>query len=592
MERNLILALLLSSVLFALFLFVQARFFPPEPLPSPPAQAPAESKPAPAPPPRVLGPSSARPAVPSLPAEPPEVPERTATVQTPLYRAAITSRGGEIQSWVLDYRGQKPMILPGLLGPSGLRILRQGRIPRIIGFRLSADSLKLDKANPQGQLELVGDDGSGLRITQVLRFQADSYLIEREIRVENLKAVAETVEADLSWVAPTQWPKEQEDFRGPRPIHVVNLAENAFWARREYVGTTEKFEGESRWVAFESGVAPIGQNGVYLTALIPKGPGMKAFTETLSERNAGQGKDPTAVAIGVRVSIRELSPGQAWKGTVLSYLGPMEYDRLTAVGASLEKAIYFGGLPMPESWASRYGAPTFPMQWIVVPTLWLMHWVYSFIRNYGIAIIVLTVVTKVLFFPLTVKSMASMKAMQALQPQANALKAKYQKEPQRAQREMMELYKKHGVNPMGGCLPMVVQIPIFYALYVALSVSAELQNAPFIRIGTVPSGIPWLGGQCLWVCDLAQQDPTYVLPILMGVSMFVQQKMSPTVGDPRQAQIMLFMPVIFTFMFLSLPSGLVLYWFVSNMLQILQQHYMNRGGRSPKVPAKEIKQKQ
>jgi YidC/Oxa1 family membrane protein insertase len=516
------------------------------------------------------------------------VPDRTATVETPLYRAAITSRGGEIQSWVLDYRGQKPMIVPGLLGPSGLRILRQGLPPRIIGFRLSAASLKLDNATPRGQLELVGGDGAGLRITQVLRFQADSYLIEREIRIENRKAVAETVEADLSWVAPTQWPKEQEDFRGPRPIHVVNLVENAFWARREYLGKAEKFQGEARWVAFESGVAPTGQNGVFLTALIPKGPGIKVFTETLSERNADQGKEPTAVAIGVRVSVRELSPGQAWKGTVLSYLGPMEYDRLTAVGANLEKAIYFGGLPLPESWAARYGAPTFPMQWIVVPTLWLMHWVYGFSRNYGIAIMVLTIVTKVLFFPLTVKGMASMKAMQTLQPQVNALKAKHQKDPQRAQRETMELYKKHGVNPMGGCLPMVVQIPIFYALYAALSVSADLQNAPFIQIGTVPSGIPWLGGQCLWICDLAQQDPTYLLPILMGVSMFIQQKMSPTVGDPRQAKIMLVMPVVFTFMFLNLPSGLVLYWTLSNILQIVQQHYMDRRGRSPKVAAKEV----
>jgi len=143
----------------------------------------------------------------------------------------------------------------------------------------------------------------------------------------------------------------------------------------------------------------------------------------------------------------------------------------------------------------------------------------------------------------------------------------------------MELYKKHGVNPMGGCLPMVVQIPIFYALYLVFSLSVELQNATFLCFGR-------LFGLELWICDLAQQDPTYVLPILMGVSMFVQQKMSPTVGDPRQAKIMLLMPVVFTFMFLNLPSGLVLYWFVSNVLQILQQHYMDRGGRSLKVAAK------
>ena len=162
-----------------------------------------------------------------------------------------------------------------------------------------------------------------------------------------------------------------------------------------------------------------------------------------------------------------------------------------------------------------------------------------------------------------------MKAMQALQPQINALRNKHKSDPQRLQRETMELYREHRVNPMGGCLPMIAQVPIFYALYLALSVSVELQNAPFLCFGH-------LFGLHLWICDLASQDPTYVLPILMGVTMFVQQKMTPTMGDPRQAKMMLLMPVIFTFMFLNLPSGLVLYWTVSNVLQILQQKLMDR----------------
>jgi YidC/Oxa1 family membrane protein insertase len=168
--------------------------------------------------------------------------------------------------------------------------------------------------------------------------------------------------------------------------------------------------------------------------------------------------------------------------------------------------------------------------------------------------------------------MRSMKAMQAIQPQVNALRAKYKNDPQRVQREMMEIYRQHKVNPLGGCLPMVVQIPIFYALYVALSVTVEIQNAPFICFGRI-------FGVELWICDLAAQDPTYVLPILMGVSMFIQQKMTPVMGDPRQAKIML--------MFLSLPSGLVLYWTLSNVLQIAQQYYMNRGAKkAERVPAR------
>jgi YidC/Oxa1 family membrane protein insertase len=170
----------------------------------------------------------------------------------------------------------------------------------------------------------------------------------------------------------------------------------------------------------------------------------------------------------------------------------------------------------------------------------------------------------------------------------NALRNKYKSDPQRMQRETMALYREHKVNPLGGCLPMVAQVPIFYALYLALSVSVDLQNAPFLCFGRAPSWLPLLGGQPLWVCDLAGPDPTYILPLLMGVSMFVQQKMTPVMGDPRQAKMMLMMPFIFTFFFFNVASGLVLYWFFSNVLQILQQMYMNRP-ESPKGAGREVK---
>ena len=267
------------------------------------------------------------------------------------------------------------------------------------------------------------------------------------------------------------------------------------------------------------------------------------------------------------------SAGQAWEGRVTLFVGPKEYDRLQALG--LQDAINFGGFPIPR----RYGG--LPMEWLGVPILLLMNWVYDYVGNYGVAIILLTVLSKVLFYPLTVKSMRSMKAMQALQPQVNALRSKYKSDPQRLQRETMELYREHKVNPLGGCLPMIAQVPIFYALYLALSVSVELQNAGFLCFGR-------LFGVDLWICDLASQDPTYILPVLMGVTMFIQQKMTPVAGDPRQAKMMLFMPFVFTFMFLNLPSGLVLYWTVSNILQIVQQWYMDRS--HPSRPAREPKQ--
>jgi YidC/Oxa1 family membrane protein insertase len=189
--------------------------------------------------------------------------------------------------------------------------------------------------------------------------------------------------------------------------------------------------------------------------------------------------------------------------------------------------------------------------------------------NYGVAIILLTVLVKILFFPLTQKSMTSMKQMQALQPQLNALRSKFKSDPQRFQREQMELFRKHRVNPMGGCLPMVVQIPIFYALYLTLQYSVELQGAHFL----------------LWITDLSRKDPYYVLPILMGASMLGQQLMTPTVGDPRQARVMLIMPVIFTFMFLEFPTGLVLYWLVNNLLSMGQQYLIDRAAKRPKPPA-------
>ncbi|MDP3768401.1 MAG: membrane protein insertase YidC, partial [Dehalococcoidia bacterium] len=300
----------------------------------------------------------------------------------------------------------------------------------------------------------------------------------------------------------------------------------------------------------------------YLAAFLPKTPGFRlvSWAEKPAETQNGS-KGPTGRATIAVQATPTLAPGQTWEGHVLIFAGPKEHERLRALG--LEETINFGGFPIP--WF--YGG--LPMRWIGVPILLLMKWVYSNVGNYGVAIILLTVLSKILFYPLTVKSLRSMKAMQALGPQVNAIRAKYKNDAQKLQSETMALYRKHKVNPMGGCLPMVAQAPIFYALYVALLVSVELQNAEFLCFGR-------LFGIDLWICDLANYDPTYVLPILMGISMFVQQKMTPTTGDPRQAKMMLVMPFVFTFFFLNLPSGLVLYWFVSNVLQILQQKLMDR----------------
>lgn len=553
MEKRAIIAALLMAGLLILYqtFFIQT---PEAPAPPPKAEQPA-AKPAASPAPAPAPPQAA--AAAPTPVSVAAVPLRTARVGGPLYEAQVSSRGGDFSAWQLNYRGLKPMIVPGLLGPRGITVERAGQPPRVVEFTLSPESLDLGRAAERGEITLVGEDGFGLRITETVRFRADGYDVERALRVENRGRAAQAAEIVIAWSAPLTWPKDvTEKFQGQHPTRVVRAANGH--AVHEDIAKITDFVGEGQWVGLES--------EWYLAALVPQTPGFR-----LSESKNGD-----SVQVAVRAALSALEPGTSWDGRVLAYIGPKEYHRLKALGASLEQAVYFGGFPLPQS----YGG--LPMEWIAVPILWLLRWFYDYTHNYGVAIILLTVLTKVVFFPLTIKSMRSMKAMQALQPQINALRSKHKSDPQRIQRETMELYKEHRVNPLGGCLPMIVQIPVFYALYVALSVSVEMQNASFACFGH-------LFGMNLWICDLAAPDPTYVLPILMGVSMFAQQKMTPTMGDPRQAKMMLLMPVVFTFMFLNLASGLVLYWTLSNALQIAQQLYMERGAARAKPAARATK---
>ena len=547
MEKRAIVAALLMAGLLILYqtFFVHSPEVPPPPAQK--AEAPASKSPAPsAPSPTAPAQAAAAPA----PVPVPAVPLKTVQVTGPLYKAQVSSHGGDLSGWELDYRGVKPMIVPGLLGPHGITVERAGQPPQVVDFTVTAEALDVSKMMGRGEVTLVGEDGFGLRITETLRFRANDYDVERTLRIENRGRTAQEATVVIMWGAPVAWPKDvTQKFQGQHPTRVVRAVNGS--VRHEELAKIADFVGDGQWIGLES--------EWYLSALVAQTPGFRL----------AEGKVGDAVQAGLRVALPALQPGQSWDGRVLSYVGPKEYYRLKALGVGLEKSIYFGGFPLPQA----YGG--LPMEWIAVPILWLLGWFHRYTHNYGVAIILLTILTKVLFFPLTLKSMRSMKAMQALQPQINALRSKYKSDPQRIQRETMELYREHRVNPLGGCLPMIVQIPVFYALYVALSVSVEMQNAPFICFGH-------LFGMHLWICDLAAQDPTYVLPILMGVSMFVQQKMTPTMGDPRQAKMMLLMPVVFTFMFLNLPSGLVLYWTLSNVLQIAQQLYMERSGSQAK----------
>jgi YidC/Oxa1 family membrane protein insertase len=561
---------ILAAVLMAAVLIVYQTFFVPTAPPQAPAPAPEQAAKAPTPPPAAQPPAGPLPAPATSPAaqtatQAPRPPQRTVPVDAPLYRAVVSSEGGKLQEWTLHYRGEKPMVIVGEIGPHGLVV---GPTTAFTGdslpMAIAQDAgLKLGPDKPEG-LELNGES-QGVKVKQTLTFDAAKYSYETKIRIENPSASPKSVSVVLPWSTKTDWKGVTEKFLGQQATEVVWSADGKVHVADTLTAVTDQ-ELTGTWIAMGS--------VWYLAALVPKSPDFKLVTraEKGTPAKAGEAPPVTRVTMAVRAT-PTIAPGQAWEGTVLVYVGPKEYDRLAAYG--LDGTINFGGFPVPRS----YGG--LPMEWIGVPILRLMNWVHNAVGNYGIAIILITLLSKVLFYPLTVKSMRSMKAMQTLQPQMNALRSKYKGDPQRLQRETLELYRKHKVNPAGGCLPMIAQVPIFYALYLALSVSVELQGAPFICFGR-------LFGMDLWICDLASQDPTYVLPVLMGVTMFIQQKMTPIAGDPRQAKMMLIMPFVFTFMFINLPAGLVLYWTVSNVLQIAQQWYMDRGtARSKAREAKE-----
>ena len=237
---------------------------------------------------------------------------------------------------------------------------------------------------------------------------------------------------------------------------------------------------------------------------------------------AGVAHEGDLLHCSLQTPLLTLQAGERRQFDYLLFFGPKEPEQLKAAGHNLDLAINFG-------WFDLLAKPLFHV----------LTFFYGYLNNYGVAIILLTVILKLLFWPLTHKSYASMKAMQKLQPEMQKVREKFKNDKERLNKEMMELYKKHSVNPLGGCLPMLVQIPVFFALYKVLLDAIDLRHAPFM----------------LWITDLSAKDPYYITPLLMGASMFVQQKMTPTTADPMQAKMFMFMPVVFTFLFLNFPSG-------------------------------------
>ncbi|QIV93883.1 membrane protein insertase YidC [Allofrancisella frigidaquae] len=375
----------------------------------------------------------------------------------------------------------------------------------------------------------------GLEITRTYTFDDDKYNISIDQSIINTSSKTINVIADNSLV---------RDFDPSGDSFSLLNAHSYTFTGVAYSTSQDKFKKETfKDIAKSNGkptlVNNVGQGWVallqhyFVSAWIPQSQNSIIYYKNINQNVFEAGEYTTVI----------MQPNQTQNISSILYTGPIIKDNLVNLAPNLEKTLDYGML-------SFFSEIIF----------WVMFHIHSFVGNWGLAIILVTILIKAIFYPLSAKSYRSMAKMRMLQPRVKRLQEMYKDDRQKLGKKMMELYKEEKVNPLSGCLPMLIQVPIFIALYWVLLESVELRQAPFI----------------LWIHDLSTKDPYFVLPILMGLSMFLQQKLSPAPADPMQAKIMMFLPVIFTFLFASFPSGLVLYWLTNNLISILQQWVITR----------------
>ncbi len=476
---------------------------------------------------------------------------RDIAIDTPLYHAIMNEQGGGLKSFTLkNYRQKKELDaqLMDLVKTSELKelpllfTLDNGQAQVLPVYRSSRESLSVTGQDSSASLEMKASFGKELELTRSLKINSESYLIEVSYLVKNISGAPVQISPAMS-LTNSHFSEDTSTNPGAGRLMFSGPAALVGTERHEVKGADleegpKTLQGAIKWAAYE--------DHYFLFAAIPEQAGDRTLT-----MSGNDDKVRTVISEGT-----EIIPSQGEKSyTYQVYIGPKKLTYLNDIGFNLSEAVNFGWFDV-----------------IAKPMLWLLNFFHNYIGNYGIAIILLTISIKLIFWPITQKGMKSMKNMQKLQPKVAKLKEKYKDDSQRMNQEMMALYKSYKVNPLGGCLPMFLQIPFFFALYKVLLMSIELRHAPFM----------------LWIDDLAAPDRLWlgfdipylhglpVLTILMGASMFLQQKMTPTTADPTQARIMQMLPIIFTFMFLNFASGLVLYWFVNNLLSILQQQLINR----------------
>jgi YidC/Oxa1 family membrane protein insertase len=468
---------------------------------------------------------------------------RVIEITTPKYVAKLTTEGGRIVSFLLnDYaetiEEKSPpvdLILEDVKGLSP-KIAFDTNLEKfneeIVYHTDAADELKLEVGDEEKSVVFVWE-GENFRVEKIYTFNTENYGVDLDFKIYNL--TEQKIKGDLN-ISLFEFVKVEEKssfslFRGYQfPASFLVFANDD--VEREVVAKVKTGEevdvkGDISWFGFDS--------KYFLLALLVKDmPGRETEAIRLE----------TELIEGVyRVGDFSLAAGESFEGDMGLYLGPKDAKPMDKVGHSLSDAIDYGFFAF-----------------LSIPLIRLLKFFFLIFKNYGVAIIFLTIVVRLLLYPITHKSMKSMKDMQKIQPLMKEIREKYKDDKEKMNKEVMNLYQTHKINPLGGCLPLFLQLPIFIALYKALYVAIDLRHAPFM----------------LWIQDLSEMDPYYVTPIVMGLSYFLQQKLTPTSADPTQQKVMLMMPIVFTVIFLNLPSGLVLYFFISNILSIAQQLVTNK----------------
>ncbi len=474
---------------------------------------------------------------------------REITVDTPFYRTRLSAKGAAFTSFILKaYResvdadsANKELIPPefkdGIIRTSLLNQSVDGLGNAVFSIDNENDQISLKGEKKDVIFKWIGADGTILYKTYT--FDPSSYLIGLKVTLKN---PSQRIIKD-QLVLSLRKPIEKESgygFVGPSALIDDSLEQ----VKTKKIKDKDTYPGKIKWIGIE--------DRYFISSIIPG-------SEIEGSINLEVNETDNVVTNRLINPVFELSPGNQIESQFFVFMGPKSMEVLNSLGHELGKALNFGFFDI-----------------IAKPCLWFMNKIHSIIPNYGIAIILLTIFTKILLWPLGNKSYKSMSEMKKLQPLMAELREKYKDDKQKMNQELMALYRTYKVNPVGGCLPMVLQIPVFFALYRMLYQAIELRHAPFF----------------LWINDLSAPDrlfdfgfkipfmePPYGIPVLtiiMGATMLLQQKMSPPPGDPTQAKMMMLMPVVFTFIFINFSSGLVLYWLVNNLISISQQYYVQK----------------